>query len=419
MNSTKIGSLILELKHDYMSVTGEKTCDISKMISVLKENGRYRLFAESMAELFSLIECTYKDNYVLLRYTDFTTVYNAMTPEKYWSYCDGIYRECRSLVLDIENEKTILHGYDKFFNVGELQETSIDIVRWKVANARVFEVTDKLDGSMLLATMTDSGDIVTATSHSLNADTSWHLELGNSMLYTDENIIHMMRDYKGYTFVFEMISEFDPHVVKYDKSENGLYLIGIRTSRGVMMYYRNILEIANEYNVRSTVRFDMSLDDILNSRDSKHSDEAEGFVVRVDDDFYKIKYTEYVMMHKILGSIISSNAVIDAIARDVFDDFCSRVPDSYKARVYQIADTVYTCENELIKYAHIMARTICAEHDNIADRMRAVNSIPKMLQSCVRNAIVGRSVSLFAKNYRPKLNYIEDVLSLIKQQNIN
>jgi hypothetical protein len=66
-----------------------------------------------------------------------------------------------------------------------------------------------------------------------------------------------------------------------------------------------------------------------------------------------------------------------------------------------------------------MAGTICAEHDNIADRMRAVDAIPKMLQSSVRNAIVGRTVSLFAKNYRPKLNYIEDVLFLIKQQNIN
>lgn len=419
MDRTRIGRLILELKHDYMGVTGETTCDISKMISVLKETGRYRQFAEAMEELFSLIECTYKDNYVLLRYTDFTTLYNTMTPEKYWSYCDGIYRECRSLVLDIENEKTILHGYDKFFNVGELQETSIDIVRYKVSKAKVFEVTDKLDGSMLLATMTDEGDIVTATSHSLNADTSWHLELGNSMLYTDENIIHMMRDYRGFTFVFEMISEFDPHVVKYDASQNGLYLIGVRTSNGTMLTYKTVLEIAKKYHVRSTVRFDMSLDDVMNSRDSKRSDEAEGFVVRVDNDFYKIKYTEYVMMHKILGSIVSPNAVIDAIARDVFDDFCSRIPDNYKSRVYQIADTVYTCENELTKYAHIMADKICAEHDNIADRMRAVNGIPKMLQGSVRNAIVGRPVSLFAKNYRPKLNYIEDVLFLIKQQNIN
>ena len=62
---------------------------------------------------------------------------------------NSIYREMRGFCVDILNEKMILVPFQKFFNVNEIEETSIDVVKKQIEQAKVFEISNKMDGSML------------------------------------------------------------------------------------------------------------------------------------------------------------------------------------------------------------------------------------------------------------------------------
>ena len=47
----------------------------------------------------------------------------------FWDRYDGFYRECRSVVIDIEKECIVLCPFSKFFNINELEETSIENIQ--------------------------------------------------------------------------------------------------------------------------------------------------------------------------------------------------------------------------------------------------------------------------------------------------
>ena len=369
--------------------------------------------------IFSLLKIKQWKNYVLVRYLDFTELYNRFTPDEFWNLHDGIYRECRSLVFDMRDEtRCVLHGFDKFFNVGELNETTFDVVNEKFKNCSLYEVSNKLDGSMVLATMLEDDTVIVATSHSINPETSWRLELAYSMI--DENINKMLYDNKGMTFIFEMISDKDTHIVNYSEEENGLYLIGCRNyeahfnSQSNLLLYSEIKELAEKYNVKVTNLFNLSLTDIMNLIDTKKSDEAEGFVVRIDNSFYKIKYNDYVTMHKVLGKIVSPNAVIESISKNQYDDFYSKVPLVYKDRVDEIAKIVFNCINLLKEYVLEKSNFINNKFNTIAEKMIYIDSLPRELQGYVRKSIVGKDSSLFSIKGLLKLNDIKNLTNIIE-----
>jgi hypothetical protein len=61
---------------------------------------------------------------------------------------DSIFREARSVVIDIDKEEIVCAPFRKFFNINELGETSIDVVKDNIKHAKLIEITNKLDGSM-------------------------------------------------------------------------------------------------------------------------------------------------------------------------------------------------------------------------------------------------------------------------------
>ena len=425
-----IESIILDVKilweyhynftFDYENHSEEETI-IDKMLDDLKEYEPF--FVEYVSEIFRYLTFKQYDRYVLIRYKDMTELYSELTPEEYWSLYDGIYRKCRTVVFDMLTENCVLHGYDKFFNVNELNETKLETVISNSKTASLYEVSNKLDGSMVLATKIKEGPTLMATSNSINSETSWRLDLAYNLL--TKEIYEMLFDYEGDTFVFEMIAPEDTHIVNYSESDYGLHLIGIRKvlstdnmDESIMLEYKDVINLANEYNVKSTTMFNMTIDEIMSQIDSKPCNEAEGFVVRIDDNFYKIKYNEYVQMHKILSGIVSPNAVIDAIKRGVYDDFRSKIPVVYHNRVNEIASIVFECMNKLCEYVEGRTHFIESNFSDIRDKMKFISDeIPKELQSYVRNCVVKRNYGLFSKNSTPKLNNIEYLLKIIELEN--
>ena len=159
-----------------------------------------------------------------------------------------------------------------------------------------------------------------AGSQSIDPNMSWRLQDGYKMIYQLPGYEQMLREYPDITFVFEYISLKDTHVVKYTKEQEGLYLIGMRSNlTGEEYSYESILKFAKLYNIPTTEIFNKTLDDVMTELDDKSSDEAEGFVINIDGYKVKLKYNDYVHIHKVLSKLSSINLVISSIADGCYE----------------------------------------------------------------------------------------------------
>lgn len=80
-------------------------------------------------DLLSCLELNQYKNLLLLRYGRYSNIYDGETEnsgEDLWERYDGFYRECRSIVIDVVNDCIVLCPFRKFFNINELEETSLE-----------------------------------------------------------------------------------------------------------------------------------------------------------------------------------------------------------------------------------------------------------------------------------------------------
>lgn len=142
-------------------------------------------------------------------------------------------------------------------------------------------------------------------------------------------------------FYFEYISVKDAHVVKYTKEQEGLYLIGIRrVDDGEEYDYKTVLDFARVFNIPTTKLFDKTIEQVMSELDDKSSDEAEGFVINIDGYKVKLKYNDYVHIHKALSKLSSVNLIIRSIADDRYDDLLAKLPVAYHDQVKKVAAIV-------------------------------------------------------------------------------
>lgn len=291
---------------------------------------------QEYADLLSCLELNQYGDLLLLRYGRYSNIYDGeieKSGEDLWDRYDGFYRECRSIVIDVKNDCIVLCPFRKFFNLNELEETSEENINKRIENASLIEFSNKLDGSMQTATWYNN-QIVMAGSQAINPEKSWRLQDGYRMIQALPGYEQMLKIHPNFTFIFEYISLQDAHVVKYKKEQEGLYLIGIRDNlTGHELSYRKVIDIANHFNIPTTVLFNKTLGQILNELDNKSSEEAEGFVINIDEYKVKVKYNDYVHIHKALSKLSSINLIIRSIADDQYDDLLSKLPAAYHDNV--------------------------------------------------------------------------------------
>lgn len=163
---------------------------------------------------------------------------------------NSIYREMRGLCIDVLNDEIVLCPFPKFFNVNEIEETAIDIVKNQIKQANKFEISNKMDGSMLSVRYYNGQFILGGTG-------SLHLNGNNPRLdecysWLSDEYKNMIAENADKTFMFEYISQNDIHVVRYAENEQGLYLIGIRdVNNGYVCYYDEVVDYARRYGVKT------------------------------------------------------------------------------------------------------------------------------------------------------------------------
>lgn len=126
-------------------------------------------------DIFDCLQINQDGDLILIRY-GLAEMQSGM-----WEDPNSIYRECRSVVIDIKNECLVLTPFRKFFNLNEVEENKLDVVMDKLKTAKVVEIVDKLDGSMQSARWY-SGKPFMAGSMALNPRDSWRLADGYNML---------------------------------------------------------------------------------------------------------------------------------------------------------------------------------------------------------------------------------------------
>lgn len=345
---TKKKLKLLEIIEDVMKKTSNLTCTFKERIEFLND--------VTYNSIFKPIQFLQKDSLVLFRYGNYSDVFSGesefgATYTQFWNAFDGIYRTMRSIVINIDTLEIVTYPFDKFFNINEMDETDVVVIKERIKNAKSIEISDKLDGSMA-SVRYYNGEIFATGSKSIIREQSWRLDDVYKMIESSPNIKQLVMDHPNYTFIFESITKSDAHVVIYDDKDLGLHLIGARNMDTLeMLSYKEIVELANKYNVLTTTIFDKTFEEVMNSLDDKKSNEKEGFVLNIDGFYVKIKYNDYVLMHNILSNISSINLVIRNYADETLDDLLSKIPTAYRNRVMVIV-------NLLNKYVQEMENRI-------------------------------------------------------------
>lgn len=328
---------------------------------------------------------------LLIRYGRYSDVFSGESEYDFvdfWDMFDGFYQECRSLVINLELEEIVLSPFKKFRNLGECEENSLENIKRKIDVAKSIEITDKLDGSMQSARWYYN-EVIMSGSQSLSLSDSWRLTDGYNMLTSNLNYVTMLNHYSDCTFIFEYISLQDAHVVLYDKSQEGLYLIGIRNViDGEQYSYKDVLRIANYYGIKTTKLYDKTLDEVMSELDKYKAHEKEGFVMNIDGYMVKIKCDDYVNIHRILSNISSINLIIQKISEDQFDDLISKVPLSYRDRVTKVANVIYDYikrTNDIV----VDLYSVADKSDKKSFMLWVENNVDKEYRGYVRNLYLG------------------------------
>lgn len=334
---------------------------------------------------------------LLIRYNNYPKLFSdketgKVKYDEFWNLYDGLYRECRSVVIDKKKDCLVLTPFKKFFNLNEVPETSLEKIQERIRNASCVEFSDKMDGSMQSARYYD-GKIVMAGSQAVDPFQSWRLRDGYRRL--TENHKKMIKDHPDLTFIFEYISQRDAHVVKYN--DEGMFLVGIRnTENGIEFPYCEILNYANYYHIPTTKVFDKTLEEIIAELDNKSADEAEGFVLNIDGYKIKIKYNDYVGISRVIKHACSTSTIIEHFAEDKLDDLFSKIPISYHDTIMETVDFLY-------RYSEIMDDVtteffIKAPKENRKDFMIWVEeNAPREVHAYVRNLYFGKENNFFKR----------------------
>ena len=414
-NWNPVFNMVMNIKDDYKKL-GLRWIEnnFEKWVDTLNRK-EYNEFVESL-------QFNQKGDLLLIRYG------LAEMQEGMWNDKNSIFRECRSIVIDLHNEEIVVAPFRKFFNLNEVEENNMNNVIKEILNDNVIAVNfmDKLDGSMQTARFYN-GKIHMFGSMALSKDDSWRLEDGINLLTS--GMKSMIEDCPDLTFIFEMITRRDAHVVNYGSEFEGLYLIGIRnTLTGQELSNHDLYIISEPYDVpmanpdfvwirgiHSETRLIGEFKNLINEATKKYkADEKEGWVIEIiKEDMsvrrVKLKCDDYVQIHRVLDRIASINVVIHSLADGTYDDMISKVPDAHKERISAIKD-------ESMRYARLKLEVslryvnyIRGEFTTLKDAMIYINGLNVVIRGIVRNIYLDNNDCNMLKSRTGKYKKINEI----------
>jgi T4 RnlA family RNA ligase len=324
--------LVKEIKHRYIEQTKNETHFIFQDWLDMLDDPAYNA-------IFNNVKVTQYQHYVLMKYS-LIEMYNNFLG---FEHADDIYQECRSVVIDLKSEVLVITPFKKFFNLGEVETTSLSNVLSKIEKAHVVEAMDKLDGSMLCARWYQQNLWITSSSQ-IDATDSWHLKQGIQLMTSTYQA--MLQTYADYTFIFEFVGPENRHVVKYDSTQ--LILTGIRRVHdGYLMHHFETEAVANDFGIPVVKQENLTLDEIIRDVKVYKSQDKEGWVLNIDGERIKIKCDDYVDVHHLLDSLSSTNVIIELIHHEKLDDVLAKLSPVHQNRVLELSQKITAYASEM------------------------------------------------------------------------
>ena len=234
-------------------------------------------------------------------------IYNYTTATQYERVWNEITVQCRGLILD-EKYQIIGRPFEKFFNLGELEN--------QLLPDEPFEVYEKMDGSLGILYWYQ-GKAFMATRGSFQSEQS---VVANELLQKKYgHLVAQLEQDK--TYLFEIIYPANRIVLDYGDLKDLILLAVIDNATGkdgalpdigfpLVKTYKNLKDIAR-----------------LKELEEKN---REGFVVRFQSGLrYKIKFAEYVRIHRNITKI-SSVAVWESLCKEQsLEKILDELPDEF------------------------------------------------------------------------------------------
>jgi RNA ligase len=197
---------------------------------------------------------------------------------------DDVTMQCRGLILNTHTGECIARPLRKFFNYSQW----IDMGH-KIPDG-IPHVAEKIDGSLGILYWLDDTPWI-ATRGSFTSDQAiWATE----WIRRPENISKIAMFNHSWTYLFEIIYPANRIVVQYDFSEL-VWLGAINKQTGVFE-----LPLREAFNFKTP---DVHRFESVEKLTQGESNNREGFVLYYDDLMLKIKFEEYVRLHKILTGL--------------------------------------------------------------------------------------------------------------------
>jgi len=234
-------------------------------------------------------------------------IYNYSPRVQYEKLWNETTMQCRGLILDSEYN-VIARPFKKFFN---LEEHSFDDIP-----KHKFEIYEKMDGSLGILYWIGNEPFI-ATRGSFESDQAIY---ANKILHQRYiNVIPKLD--KSKTYLFEIIYPENRIVVDYGNLHDLILLAVIDKETGLDCELEPIgFPIVKRYD---------GINDI-NELKKLEENNKEGFVVKFENGFrLKVKFEEYVRLHRILTQVSSRTIWQSLVDGEDFEEILERVPDEF------------------------------------------------------------------------------------------
>lgn len=252
----------------------------------------------------------------------------------------NLQRVCRGKVINVKTHEIVQYPYDKFFNIDENNEYSLDKIKDRLECAKYISVTEKVDGCLVAVTQTDKTKSIQINKKSIDKLViqtmgqfdNEQVQIAKAILIKQRSVIKPER-----TYIFELITPTEKHVVDYGNLET-LILTNIRDLRTYkLLKYDELKAERQQLNIPIVKQYEYSnIDEFIAKASETETDntkplEHEGWVFRLDNKhdetfLFKLKYKEYFRLSR-QKSNISPEKLFTIIKAGKYEDYLNQVED--------------------------------------------------------------------------------------------
>lgn len=307
------------------------------------------------------------------------TILNYTAQAQYTGCWNDCTIQCRGLIIDADGE-IISRPFPKFFNLAEHAPSEFA--------DHDFLIHEKLDGSLGILYVYD-GQKGIATRGSFES-----LQAIKGTRLLEESDLFVPLD--GYTYLFEIVYPENRIVVDYGDLEALIFLCAIHNDSGATVF-----EFGEPYDWpgQRAERYDSSVDFSLVASELVREN-AEGFVLYFPglNRRVKVKFDEYVRLHRILTNCSSKTIWQVLSSGDSLDLILENVPDEFYSWVRQVESDLTAQFDEIKRDAEAKFNQIVASFGDLATarswrREFAIEALKHKNNSLIFALLDGKDIS--------------------------